>query len=86
MGDEGFATIQPHIEAVLTGTRVEYESDVRFAGVGQRSLRVVYVPDRATDGTVVGWIASILDVTDEKQASDARALVSSIVEPRTMRL
>ncbi|HUQ97898.1 MAG TPA: GAF domain-containing protein, partial [Gemmatimonadaceae bacterium] len=39
MGDEGFATIRPHIDAVLSGTRVEYESDVKFAGVGQRSLR-----------------------------------------------
>ena len=80
MGDEGLATIRPHIDAVLSGARVQYESDVRFAGVGQRSLRVVYVPDRAADGTVIGWIASILDVTEEKQASDARTLVSSIVE------
>jgi PAS domain S-box-containing protein len=80
MGPEGLAMIQPHIDAVLSGTRVEYESDVRFAGVGQRSLRVVYTPDRAADGTVIGWIASILDVTGEKQTSDARALVSSIVE------
>src|SRR6185503_1553694 len=28
MGDEGFATIRPFIEAVLAGNRVEYESDV----------------------------------------------------------
>ena len=80
MGDEGFATIRPYIDTVLTGTRVEYESDVMFAGVGQRSLRVVYVPDRNADGTVIGWIASILDITDLKHASDARALVSSIAE------
>jgi len=80
MGDEGFATIRPFIEAVLAGNRVEYESDVTFAGVGQRSLQVVYVPDRDGEGNVIGWIASILDVTEQKQASDARALVSSIVE------
>jgi PAS domain S-box-containing protein len=80
MGDEGFATIRPHIDAVLSGNRVEYESEVRFAGIGERSLRVVYVPDRVADDAVTGWIASILDVTEEKQTSDARALVSSIVE------
>ena len=80
MGDEGFATIRPYIDAVLTGTRIEYESDVMFAGVGPRSLRVVYVPDRRADGLVIGWIASILDITEEKQASDARALISSIAE------
>ena len=80
MGDEGFATIRPYIDTVLTGTRVDYESDVMFAGVGPRSLRVVYVPDRDADGTVIGWMASIVDITDEKQVSDARALVSSIAE------
>jgi PAS domain S-box-containing protein len=80
MGDEGFATIRPFVDAVLAGSRVEYDNDVTFTGVGPRSLHVVYVPDRDDDGKVIGWIASILDVTDEKQASDARALVSSIVE------
>jgi PAS domain S-box-containing protein len=80
LGAEGFATIRPHVDAVLKGARVEFESDITLAGIGQRSLRVVYVPDREADGTVIGWIASILDITDQKQASDARALVSSIVE------
>ena len=80
MGDEGFATIRPHVEAVLRGERVEYESAVKFAGIGERSLRVVYSPDRGQNGTVTGWIASILDVTEEKQASHARAVVSSIAE------
>ena len=80
MGDEGFQTIRPHIDTVLSGGRVEYESDVMFAGVGRRALRVAYAPDRDANGEVVGWIASILDVTVDKQVSDARALVSSIVE------
>jgi PAS domain S-box-containing protein len=80
MGDDGFATIRPFVETVLTGTRVEFERDVPFAGVGVRSLRVVYIPDRDGDGRVVGWMASILDVTEEKGASDARALVNSIVQ------
>jgi PAS domain S-box-containing protein len=80
MGEEGFATIRPFVETVLAGRRVEYETDVTFAGVGARSLQVVYVPDRDGDGRVIGWLASILDVTDDKQVSDARALVSSLVE------
>jgi PAS domain S-box-containing protein len=80
MGDEGFATIRPFIDRVLSGVRVEYDSDVTFAGVGPRSLRVVYIPDRDATGSVIGWIASILDVTDEKHAGDARALVNSIVD------
>src|SRR5690606_32310684 len=80
MGEDGFATIRPHVERVLAGERVEYETDVMFAGIGRRSLRVVYTPDRGEDGTVTGWIASILDITDEKLATDARTLITSIVD------
>jgi PAS domain S-box-containing protein len=80
MGDEGFATIRPHVERVLLGHRVEYESDITFPDVGARRLRVVYTPDRDGEGRVVGWIASILDVTHEQGARDARALVTSLVE------
>src|SRR4026207_801373 len=80
MGEEGFATIKPYIERVLTGARVEYESDVSVAGVGQRTLQVVYTPDVDEEGSVIGWIASILDVTDRKTAGDARMLLASIVE------
>jgi len=38
MGENGFQTILPHIKAVLTGQRVEYETDVHFKDVGPRLL------------------------------------------------
>jgi PAS domain S-box-containing protein len=80
MGEEGFETVRPYIETVLEGIRVEFEGDVKFNGVGIRSLRVVYTPDTDEDGQVHGWISSILDITDRKQVEEARALLASIVE------
>jgi PAS domain S-box-containing protein len=80
MGEEGFATIEPYIQRVLTGARVEYESDVSFAGIGPRTLHVVYTPDVDDEGRIIGWIASIVDVTDRKSARDVRMLLASIVE------
>ncbi len=80
MGEEGFAAIKPHIDTVLRGVPVEYESDVNFAGVGTRSLHVLYRPDVDAQGETIGWIASIVDLTDRKAARDARALLASIVE------
>ncbi|HEY7546163.1 MAG TPA: PAS domain S-box protein, partial [Blastocatellia bacterium] len=68
MGEEGFQTIFPHIEKVLSGSRVEYQSEVPFQKVGVRSLHVVYTPDVDERGSVQGWIASILDVTERKRA------------------
>jgi PAS domain S-box-containing protein len=80
MGADGFSTIRPFIDRVLSGQHVEYESEVSFEDVGKRLLRVVYTPDRDGDERVIGWVASIIDVTDERGALDARALVTSIVE------
>src|SRR5581483_2448073 len=80
MGEDAFATIKPYIDQVLAGARVEYERDIALPASGARSFRVVYVPDRDREGTVVGWMASILDVTEQKRASDARALVTNLVE------
>ena len=80
IGEEGFETIRPHVESVLTGTRVEYECDLKIDGVGIRSLRVVYSPETDESGRVEGWIASILDISERKQGEEARALLAGIVE------
>ena len=82
MGDDGFAVIRPHVQRVLRGERVEFESAVTFAGVGPRFLRVGYTPDRDRQGQVIGWIASILDITDQHGVSEARALVTTSSNPR----
>jgi two-component system CheB/CheR fusion protein len=71
MGEHGFATIRPHVDAVLRGEVVEYEAEVDFRDVGPRILRVTYEPDRDVQGSVIGWIASIIDITDRKQAEEA---------------
>lgn len=64
MGSDGFETIGPRVEAVLRGQRIEYEDEVHFAGVGPRLLRVTYVPECDPQNQVIGWVASILDVTE----------------------
>jgi PAS domain S-box-containing protein len=80
MGEEGFATIKPHVETVLRGSPVEYESEVTFARIGTRRLHVQYRPDINPEGEIVGWVASIVDITESRTARDARALLASIVD------
>src|SRR5262249_34662727 len=80
IGEAGFSTIRPHIEKALRGEVVEYESDVPVEGIGTRYVRGVYEPDRSETGEIRGWIASISDLTDRKQADLTRARLSSIVE------
>lgn len=68
MGDEGLASIMPYVERVLSGERVEYETPVPFKGSGARYLHVVYTPDEDHEGNIAGWVASVTDITERKQA------------------
>jgi PAS domain S-box-containing protein len=72
MGEEGLKTISPYIEQVLQGKRVEYETEVSFEGIGAPALHVIYTPDYDEQGNVVGWFASIADVTARKTAENEK--------------
>jgi PAS domain S-box-containing protein len=94
IGADEFKAIQPHIEMVLKGHRQEFESEVSFPTVGTRCLHVIYSPETDEAGQIVGWLASILDITERKDAlRDAheqlrnRAVhLESLVQQRTARL
>src|SRR5207237_600458 len=68
MGAEGFAAIRPYVERVLAGERVEYETRVNYAAIGQRWVRAVYVPTSDQSGAVNGWVADVSDITALKNA------------------
>ncbi len=80
LGEKGLATLLPNIETVLQGHPVEFECDIEFPGVGTRSLFIAYRPEADTAGQVDGWIASLLDITEQKRADQARLQLASIVE------
>jgi len=71
MGEKGFEGIRSRVEAVLRGERVEYEAGVEFTGLGLRQLSVRYVPYMDEKGAVIGWVASIVDLTERMQARQA---------------
>src|SRR5581483_4206061 len=73
IGNAGFATLRPHIETVLQGEAVDFECEIDFPRVGRRALAIAYRPERDDDGKVGGWIASLLDVTEERSAEAVTA-------------
>jgi PAS domain S-box-containing protein len=79
LGEERFNTILPHIQQVLRGDRVEFESQVPLRG-GPRFLHVIYTPDIDKRGNVQGWIASIFDISDRAHAARDRERLASIVD------
>ena len=71
MGDSAFKVILPYVERVLKGERVEYETEIPYKTIGPRFMRVVYIPETDDKGMVVGWIATVADITERKRSEDA---------------
>ncbi len=67
IGSEAADAIRPQMDAVLRGERVEFETELDYREIGRRWIHVVYMPERAVDGGVVGFVAIITDVTQRKQ-------------------
>lgn len=80
IGEDAFEGIRPYVEQVLQGQPVEYEQEVSFKTIGPRHLRAAYRPEWGSDGAVVGWVASISDVSDRKFTEDALRQFAAIVE------
>ena len=71
VGQPAFETLLPHIEVVLRGHATEFECELDFPRIGTRALHIVYQPEFDSSGAVDGWIASILDVTEQKRTDRA---------------
>ena len=82
IGKEALKKLLPYIEKVLKGRPTEYEMEVPFQGVGVYWLHSVYTPDRDSDGNVVGWFASIADVSRRKEAEAILQRSKEVLEKR----
>ncbi len=71
-GEAAFDIIRPRIEQVLRGETIEYEDALPIAGV-RKWIRVAYTPDRDASGNVVGWVASVMDISQYKRLEEERA-------------
>jgi PAS domain S-box-containing protein len=80
IGARGFNTLRPYIDIVLQGESVEFECELEFSHSGRRNLAIAYRPELEADGNVGGWIASLLDITDQRSGEQARRQLASIVE------
>ena len=83
MGQAAFEVIRPRIEKVLSGERVEFEDELPIAGE-RKWVHAVYTPDRDASGHVVGWVASVIDITVRKRIEEelkaANAFLDAIIE------
>jgi PAS domain S-box-containing protein len=73
VGGRAYAAIEPHADAVLGGRRVEFEVEVPYASLGPQWVRCVYEPELDAAGRVAGYVAALVNVTDQKRAERRRA-------------
>src|SRR5262249_40735822 len=72
IGEAAFEIVRPRIECVLRGEMVQYEDELPYP-TGNKWVRGAYTPDRDASGNVVGWVASIMDITERKRMEEERA-------------
>lgn len=84
LGPAAFQVIHPHMVAVLTGQRVEFEAELNYQRIGRRWMHVVYEPERTTDGAVIGFVGIISDISPRKQVEQevARARDEALAASR----
>jgi PAS domain S-box-containing protein len=80
IGEDNLAALRPHIDRVLAGERVEWQSEMRYAVGGKCIVQGSYLPERDAFGEVVGWVGSLVDITDRDAAEQAARRLASIVE------
>jgi PAS domain S-box-containing protein len=81
IGEDAWETVRPYVERVLRGERVEFEALLSYPAAGSRELHVVYTPERDGHEEVVGWVASVSDITEfkrvEKQLQDVEKIAAA---------
>ncbi|MCC7373812.1 MAG: PAS domain S-box protein [Verrucomicrobiales bacterium] len=68
LGESALESIRAHVEKVLRGDRVEFETEMAFASGERRWIHVIYTPDRSASGEIVGWVGSITDISQRRNA------------------
>lgn len=71
IGDKAFQKVLPHIQKVLSGERVEFESTLRYKNGETRAVEVNFIPDTDQTGRVLGFTAHLRDISIRKRTSEA---------------
>jgi PAS domain S-box-containing protein len=71
MGQEAFDRLLPRFERVLAGHTLQYEEEVNYRGIGRRWISASYTPTFAANGTVTGWVAVVIDISERKRVENA---------------
>jgi PAS domain S-box-containing protein len=67
LGPNGYARIEPYIKRALGGETCSFEGALDPKRMGPEWVRATYLPDLDEKGCVRGFIALVIDITEQKQ-------------------
>ncbi len=71
LGQEAYDTIRPYLDRAIAGQRVDVEIEVPYQRLGRQFMRFAYEPELDDTGTVVGYVAAVVNVSDRRHAEEA---------------
>jgi PAS domain S-box-containing protein len=78
IGPTAFETARADIEAALSGQSILYEREIAYP-TGTRVSRTQLIPHRLDDGTVIGIVGIVEDITERKRNEEALTHLATIV-------
>jgi PAS domain S-box-containing protein len=78
IGGSAATALDPYVERVLRGERIEHETSLELAR-GTIRVHAVLVPTGHAAGATDGWIAIVRDVTEQRRSEGDQALLAAIV-------
>lgn len=79
LGSRAYQTISKHVDQVLAGETVSYETEIPYAN-GERFVNATYVPDIGVHGEIKGFFVLVHDMTDQKEAEEELQLWADAFE------
>jgi PAS domain S-box-containing protein len=70
VGPRAYKEVKPHIEQVLSGQSLFFDSWLHYKRAGRRFVHVSYVPEIAVDGKVLGFYAMVSDLSEQKRSEE----------------
>jgi PAS domain S-box-containing protein len=70
LGKPAVDALQPHIEKVLDGERVNFEMWIDYLGGTRKFVSISYVPDLRAEGEIPGFYALVSDSTAQRRSEE----------------
>lgn len=79
LGPQSYASIQRHVDQALSGVVTTFEEEISSV-TGRRCVHGTYIPQRASDGSVSGFVGLVADITERRELERYRAAAAGRAE------